>query len=62
MFEHHMFVEVLDAISFEIAIHAGPAREFSTLVADMIRQSGLPGVARITLVADKHSFKHTVTC
>lgn len=62
MFEHHVFVEVRYPISFEIAIHAGPAREFSTLVADMIRQSRLPGVARITLVADKHSFKHTVTC
>lgn len=57
-----MFVEVRDPISFEITIDAGPAREFSTLVADMIRQSGLPGVARITLVADKHSFKHKVTC
>lgn len=62
MFEHHVFSEVRDPISFEIAIHAGPAREFSTLVADMIRQSGLPGAALITLVSDKHSFKHTVTC
>lgn len=51
MFEHHVFSEVRDP-SFEIAIDAGPAREFSTLVADMIRQSGLPGVARITLVTN----------
>lgn len=56
MFEQHVFSEVRDPISFEIAIHAGPARGFSTLVADMIQQSGLLGVARITLVADKQSF------
>lgn len=61
MLEHHVFSEGRDPISFEIAIHAGPAGEFSTLVVDMIEKSGLPGVARITLVADKHSFKHTVT-